>query len=265
MADYPQGRGQKGEIMEHRSRSSIENEWTEKFMKTGKVSFETAGRLALFADPVTSTGGEKISMEIPSYEALKGFIKNIFFKPALTWYVDRVRVMNPIRMHAEGQLLLGYRGEKDRAYFTYLEDVRYQVEAHFEFNPHHPEFSAQWTNDAKYYHEFVRAVIAEGRYNPFFGKSECVPDYIRLCDFGEGAGYYDNKGYKDFGCLYHGITYPDEAYDEATEGHITINMYHAYMVNGIVEYPPAPQCLHRTMGKAKIKRFPDKPKEEEVL
>ena len=89
-------------------------------------------------------------MEIPSHEALKGFTKNIFWKPCLTWFVDRVRIMNPIRTHAEGQRFLGYRGEQDRAYFTYLEDVRYQVEAHFEFNPRHPEFSEQWTNNMKY-------------------------------------------------------------------------------------------------------------------
>ena len=248
--------------MDQRSRSSIENEWAEKFMETGKVSYETAASLALFADPVTSTGGEKLTMEIPSHEALKGFTKNIFWKPCLTWFVDRVRIMNPIRTHAEGQRFLGYRGEQDRAYFTYLEDVRYQVEAHFEFNPRHPEFSEQWTNDMKYYHEFVRAVIAEGRYNPFLGKSECVPDYIRLCEFGEGKGYFDNKGTRDLGYLYHGLTYPDEAYDATTEGHITFNMFHAVMENGVIEYPPARQCLHRTMGRGKTKRFPDKPKRE---
>lgn len=244
--------------MEQKSRSLLEKEWAEKFMNTGKVSYETAASLALFADPVTSTGGEKLTMEIPSHEALKGFTKNIFWKPSLTWHIDKVRIMNPIKTHAEGQRLLGYRGEQDRAYFTYLENVRYQVEAHFEFNPHHPEFSEQWTNDLKYYHEFVRAVIAEGRFTPFLGKSECLPTYIRLCEFGEGEGYFDNKGTHDFGFLYHGLTYPDEAYDTATEGHITYNMFHAVMENGIVEYPHASHCLHRTMGRAQIKRFPDK-------
>ena len=244
--------------MEILNKKAVENEWAEKFMKTGKFSYEIAGRLALFADPVTSTGGEKLTMEIPSHSALQGVTKGIFWKPCLIYYIDRVRIMNQIRTHAEGQRLLGYRGEQDRAYFTYLEDVRYQVEAHFEFNPHHPEFSEQWTNDLKYYHEFVRAVIAEGRFTPFLGKSECVPTYIRLCEFGEGEGYFDNKGTHDFGFLYHGLTYPDEAYDAATEGHITYNMFHAVMENGIVEYPHASHCLHRTMRKAQIKRFPDK-------
>ena len=250
------------EVME-KSRLSTEREWASRFMDAGKVSYEAAAPLALFADPATSTGGEKATMEIPSHEALKGFTKNIFWKPCLIWHIDRVRIMNPIRTWAEGQRLLGIRGDVDRVCFTYLTDVRYQVEAHFEFNRNRPEFEPQWKNSRKYYSEFVRAAMAEGRRVPFFGKSECLPTYIRLCEFGAGDGYYDGKGERRLGYLYYGLTYPDEAYDSETKGMLTYNVFNAVMKDGIVTYPDPSECLRRAVREFPVKQFPEKREEAE--
>lgn len=241
--------------MGEKSRNGTVREWTGYFMDKGKVSYEVASPFALFADPVTSTGGEKCSMEIPSNEALKGFTKNIFWKPCITWYIDRVRIMNPIRMTAVGQKLTGLRGEMDLAYYTYLTDVRYQVEAHFEFNRNRPEYAEEWSNPVKYYSQFAKALLAEGRYSPFLGKSECVPSYIRPCAFGEGSGYYDKRGSHHYGYLYYGLTYPDEAYDSESAGWITLHLYDAVMENGIVEYPLPAKCLHRKIRQAMPKTF----------
>lgn len=36
------------------------------------VTFEVRGDYALFSDPITRVGGEKISYQIPTYEAIKG-------------------------------------------------------------------------------------------------------------------------------------------------------------------------------------------------
>ena len=237
------------------SRSQLTQKWVDEFARCGRISYEIAGRTALFSDPTTSCGGEKISMEIPSYGAIKSITKNIFWKPAIDIRITRVRVMNPIRMAGEGVLMLGLGGEKDRVYHTYLQDVRYQVEFTFDFNRHHPQFASQWNNKQKYLHEFVRAIIAEGRHEPFLGKSECVPTYIRPCRFGEGDGYYDHDGAKSFGYLKWGLTYPDEAYDEETEGCITDHIWPAEMADGIVTYPPPGDCLRRKIRDAQITDF----------
>lgn len=55
--------------------------WREKFCRENHVEYEVSGNLALFADPVTSAGGEKTTYSIPTYEALKGITKSIYWKP----------------------------------------------------------------------------------------------------------------------------------------------------------------------------------------
>ena len=66
------------------------------------IEFKLKARRALFSDILTSAGGEKTSYPIPTYEALKGVVKSIYFKPTLTWFIDEVRVIKPICYHTEG-------------------------------------------------------------------------------------------------------------------------------------------------------------------
>ena len=54
-----------------------------------KISFRVWGRQALFTDPVTKIGGEKFSYQVPTYEAIKGIVKSIYWKPTLIWWVHR--------------------------------------------------------------------------------------------------------------------------------------------------------------------------------
>lgn len=61
------------------------------------VEFQVSGDYALFSDPVTRVGGEKFSYPIPTYEALKGILHSILWKPTIIWIVDEVRVMKPIQ------------------------------------------------------------------------------------------------------------------------------------------------------------------------
>ena len=66
------------------------------------IEFEVYGEYALFSDPITRVGGEKCTYQIPTYEALKGVAMSIYWKPTFTWFVDAVRVMNPIRTERKG-------------------------------------------------------------------------------------------------------------------------------------------------------------------
>ena len=47
------------------------------------VTFEVFGDYALFSDPVMRVGGEKASYQIPTYEALKGILHSIYWKPTI--------------------------------------------------------------------------------------------------------------------------------------------------------------------------------------
>ena len=45
------------------------------------VSFVVRGRYALFTVPYSKIGGDKTSYPVPTYEALKGIAKSIYWKP----------------------------------------------------------------------------------------------------------------------------------------------------------------------------------------
>ena len=98
------------------------------------VTFEVFGDYALFSDPVMRVGGEKASYQIPTYEALKGILHSIYWKPTIVWYIDKVRVINPIQTEVKGIRPIKYNGGNDLSFYTYLKDCRYQVQAHFEWN-----------------------------------------------------------------------------------------------------------------------------------
>ena len=73
------------------------------------VEFEVSGAYALFSDPVTRAGGEKCTLQTPTYEALKGVLSSVYWKPTLTWVIDAVRVMNPIQTEVKGIRPVKYR------------------------------------------------------------------------------------------------------------------------------------------------------------
>ena len=52
------------------------------------IEFEVYGPYALFSDPVMRVGGEKTSYHIPTYEALKGIVESVYWKPTIMWICD---------------------------------------------------------------------------------------------------------------------------------------------------------------------------------
>ena len=60
---------------------------------------------------------------------------------------------------------------------------------------------------------------------------------MKPCVLGEGEGYYDGTGIKNFGNMYYGLIYPDQAFDELTRGMLTSAFWNAEMVDGIISYP----------------------------
>ena len=75
------------------------------------VEFEVFGDYALFSDPVTRIGGEKSTYQIPTYEALKGILASVYWKPTIIWYIDKVRIMNSIQTEVRGIRTIKYTNE----------------------------------------------------------------------------------------------------------------------------------------------------------
>jgi CRISPR-associated protein cas5, dvulg subtype len=218
------------------------------------VEFEVYGDYALFSDPVMRVGGEKCSYQIPTYEAIKGILSSVYWKPTFIWYIDKVRVMNQIQTEAKGIRPIKYNGGNDLSYYTYLKNCRYQVQAHFEWNENRPELNKD-RNENKHHQIAKRMILKGGRRDIYLGTRECQ-GYVEPKKFGDGEGYYDNLPELAFGTMYHGITYADEAYSSETNGKMTINLWAPVMRNGIIEFKRPNQCkLHRTVREVQIKSF----------
>lgn len=218
------------------------------------VEFQVYGDYGLFSDPITRIGGEKCSYQIPTYEAIKGILASIYWKPTITWVIDKVRVMNQIQTEVKGIRPIRYSGGNDLAYYTYLKDCRYQVQAHFIWNENRPELAGD-RNENKHHNIAKRMIRHGGRRDIFLGTRECQ-GYVEPCTFGEGEGYYDSTPHLAFGVMYHGITYPDEAYSQETQGKMTVRFWRPVMEKGVIEFESPKKCtLTRTVREMSIKPF----------
>lgn len=208
------------------------------------IEFKVSGRYALFTDPLTKVGGEKCSYHVPTYEALKGVAKSIYWKPTLIWIIDEVRVMKRIRTQTKGTKPLEFSGGNSLAIYTFLADVEYQVRAHFEWNEHRGELTDDRI-DGKHYAIAQRMVERGGRQDIYLGTRDCQA-YVEACQFGEGVGELDGAGELAFGLMFHGFDYPDETGD----GNLHARFWRPTMVNGVIHFERPENCADKKFVRA---------------
>lgn len=213
-------------------------------MKT-TFEFQITAPYALFSDPLTKVGGEHISLPFPTYEALKGVLKSVYFKPTILWVIDDLRIMNPIQTMTRGVKIPNYeKPGNDLAYYTYLKDVQYQVRAHFIWNMNRPELECDRII-GKHYKIIKRMIERGGRRDVFLGTRECQA-LVEPCVFGSGQGFYDNQPWETaYGFLYHSLIYPDEAILEDDKGWLTTTFWHPVMKNGMIHYIRPEECTEK--------------------
>lgn len=230
------------------------------------IEFRLWGRYALFTDPLTKIGGEKCSYHLPTYEALKGVCKSIYWKPTIVWVVDKVRVMRRIRTQTKGTKPLNYSGvypsEKisgkkqenfnDLAIYTFLtgfdehaknenkkHGVEYQVRAHFEWNKHHKELEKDHI-EGKHFAIAKRMLERGGRQDIFLGTRDCQ-GYVEPCVFGEGEGAYDRDDEIGYGLMFHGFDYPDETGTDE----LYARFWYPTLKKGVLTFDRPEDCNYR--------------------
>jgi CRISPR-associated protein Cas5d len=233
--------------------------------KHNSIEFKVWARHALFTDPLTKVGGEKFSYHVPTYEALKGITKSIYWKPTLIWVIDEVRVMKRIRTQTKGTKPLNFggvysdareSGKKQEslnalAIYTFLADVEYQVRAHFEWNTYRPDLKADRI-DGKHYTIAKRMLDRGGRQDIFLGTRDCQ-GYVEPCEFGSGTGVYDDSGELAFGVMFHGFDYPDET----GNGQLHARFWRPKMVNGRIQFarPETEVMIRKYVRPMNVKQF----------
>lgn len=218
-----------------------------------QVAYCVNGPYALFTDPLSKAGGEKLSYQIPSYQALIGITESIYWKPTIAYVIDEVRVMKPIQMESKGIRPMDYNNsaKADLASYTYLKDVCYQVKVHFIFNENRPDLKAD-RNENKHYQILKRSIKAGGRRDIFLGTRECQA-YVEPCEFGSGTGYYDDYvGEYHFGTMVHGLNYPDET----GKNELAVRLWQPVMQKGIIKFLTPEDCpVVRRLKSMDPKRF----------
>ena len=204
--------------------------------KRNTVQFKVYGRYALFSDLITRPGGEKFSYQTPTYQALKGILESIYWKPTFIWYIDAVRVMNRILTESKGMRPIKMNGGNELAFYTYLRDVEYQVSAHFAWNEHRTDLIGD-RDEHKHHNIAKRCIEKGGRRDVFLGTRECQA-YAEPCTFGEGGGYYDTYGVIDYGMMFHGFDYPDET----GKNELGVRLWRQVMKDGIIVFD-RPDCI----------------------
>ena len=215
------------------------------------IEFKVWARNALFTDPLTKIGGEKCSYHVPTYEALKGITKSIYWKPTLIWVIDEVRVMKRIRTQTKGTKPLEFSGGNSLAIYTFLADVEYQVRAHFEWNAHRADLKSDQV-DGKHHTIAKRMLDRGGRQDIFLGTRDCQ-GYVEACEFGSDKGEYDDAGQLAFGVMFHGFDYPDET----GTGELHARFWRQTMVDGKISFdrPESSSMMRKFVRPMNVKPF----------
>lgn len=203
------------------------------------LSYKVYGKFALFTDPMTKLGGEKYSYPIPTYEAIKGISESVYWKPSFRWVVDRIRVMRPIRTQSKGIRPLNYLIPGNTlSVYTYLVDVEYQVQIHFEWVLSRKDLSGDWNED-KHFKIAQRMIERGGRRDVFLGTRECQ-GFVEPCEFGEGEGAYDSLSDMPFSLMFHGFTYPGDG--DTADDQFVARFWQPHMKNGVIDFVRPEEC-----------------------
>ncbi len=123
--------------------------------------------------------------------------------------------------------------------YSYLYDVEYQVEAHFEWNLMREDLEGD-RNENKHFFAAKRAMERGGRRDIFLGTRECQ-GYVEPCLFGEGPGDYDDCGALPFGVMVHGLDYPSDT----GKNELSVRLWSPIMKDGVINFIRPEECSIR--------------------
>ena len=203
-----------------------------------------SGPLAIFTRPELKT--ERFSYAVPTPSALRGVLEAVLWKPAISWRIHRIHVLNPIKFTsfrrneinnkavapkasivAEGGATPQFYADEDRAQrnTVALSTVDYLVEARFTLT----ERAGEGDTVAKFAAMFDRRVEKGQVFQqPYFGCRECAAD-VRPPDGNEKA----IAETQDLGLMLWDIAFRTV---KGKPGNRAI-FYWARMVNGVISVP----------------------------
>lgn len=174
------------------------------------IQIEVWGERALFTRPELSV--ERVSYDVITPSAARGLIESIYWHPGMRYTIDRIHVLNPIRftnvrrnevkskaLASSIRSVMTHGGElpyintkediQQRASLI-LTDVRYVIEAHFEFTDR-----AKPEDNPGKFKDIIRRRLDRGQCysTPYFGTREFAA-HFKACDGDAPQGCYADSG-----------------------------------------------------------------------
>lgn len=230
-------------------------------MKIGfGIRLKVWGDYACFTRPEMKV--ERVSYDVMTPSAARGILEAIYWKPAITWEIDRIHVMKPVKFdNIRRNEVLGKistktinsaiqgkevalfvdsndRSVRDQRTSIVLRDVSYIIEAHFNMTERAgPEDSVE-----KHYNVAIRR-MRKGQcfHHPYFGCREFPVNF----EFVEGEipkSFYHGRGEgtKDLGMMLWDIVFTKEKISKAKD----VKFFKARMVDGVIDIQ---KCLKEGM------------------
>ena len=207
-------------------------------MKQSKYFYaRISGDYALFTNPSTKGGGEKVSYAVPSRQALEGIVDAIYYKPTIINVVDEVKVIKEIQTETIGTRALLNNMSADLSYVSYLRDVEYLVKFHFIWNEQRTDLIKD-RNMNKHEAIMERSIKKGGRRDIFLGTRECVGlvSYLTSDEYKKAESKYDGQTIP-FGIMFHSFKYPTDS-----KGKLKSYYTNTVMKNGIITFKNQSDC-----------------------
>lgn len=206
------------------------------------IALRVWGDYACFTRPEMKA--ERVSYDVMTPSAARGILEAIYWKPAITWVIDRIHVLNSIQFEnlrrnevnskasARKKVIYASEERKQRASLI-LKNVQYIIEAHF-------ESSSKWAEQdtaEKHYNIFLRrARQGQCFHRPYFGCREFPVNFELVENVSTMAnGTYANDGTRDLGYIL-----LDQSFKVNSKGETQTTIPHffrATMFHGVIDVP----------------------------
>ena len=206
---------------------------------------EVWGDYACFTRPELKV--ERVSYDVITPSAARAIFDAIFWKPAISWEVTKIEVLNPIKwfsirrnevgaVASTGKNQIFIEDNRLQRNTLMLKDVHYRIHAKQRYIPVNKRSAddlhrqpGEDENPGKYNAMFERRAAKGQCFNqPYFGTRECEADF-KLVD-NSVLSPEPIKDSKDLGIMFYDWEYIDEH-------HANQMFFHADMANGVVRVP----------------------------
>lgn len=225
-------------------------------MKSQTYIIHAKGPLAIFTRPEFKS--ERFSYSCITPSAARGLVEAVLWKPAISWHIDKIHVLNPIKWTSfrrnevaskatapsksiieNGGPAPSLHADRDRAMrnTVALKDVDYAIELHFTMTSR----AGAGDNITKFHEMFTRRMEKGQTFQqPYFGCRECIADLELL----EHIPQPINET-KDLGIMLWDIEYKGCEKDDRS----TPIFYHAMLENGTIIVPVNPEEARQSLLK----------------